>query len=221
MFRLPPFIASTHAADVFRNSYRLLGFGNTRRHGSDVAQLGVVKRFLAHSEINNAMSCLGVHFSLSTNEVRSLRAIEDEAERVEHLHDVIEEEYFRNQPGRKAESDKAWDAMHRALSGGRLTWDSGDYPLNHLVLGGERLYTGTDFIMTLKTPAQVHDVAAELSQLTEAGFRQLYFAIDADSYGCPLTEEDCEYTWEWFQGVRDFWLRAAAEGRYVLFTADQ
>jgi hypothetical protein len=36
-----------------------------------------------------------------------------------------------------------------------------------------------------------------------------------------LTEEDLVYTWQWFKTVRNFWLRAAEEGRYVLFTADQ
>ena len=83
------------------------------------------------------------------------------------------------------------------------------------------LYTESDFIMTLKSPQQVRDVAAALPQITEEEFRRRYFAIDAESYGCPLTEEDFGYTWDWFQGVRDFWLRAATEDRYVLFTADQ
>ena len=34
-------------------------------------------------------------------------------------------------------------------------------------------------------------------------------------------EEDFEYTWQWFQSLRKFWLRAAAEGRFVLFSVDQ
>jgi hypothetical protein len=167
------------------------------------------------------MSCLGVHFSLPVEEVRQLRAIDDESERVDYLHNVIEEEYFTNQPQRKAESDKAWDAMHRALSDGELTWHGGDYPLNHVVLGGELLCTDSDFIMVLKTPDQVCEVAAKLPSITEADFRRRYFAINPESYGCPLNEEDFRYTWEGFQGVREFWLRAASEGRYVLFTADQ
>ena len=167
------------------------------------------------------MGCLGVHFSLSTDEVQQLRSVEDESERVEYLHEVIEEEYFSNQPERKAESDKAWDAMHRALADGQLSWDGGAYPLNHVVLGGELLYTESDFIMVLKSPQQVRDVAAELPSITEDDFRRRYLAIDAASYGFPLTDEDFGYTWDWFQGVREFWLRAAAEGRYVLFTADQ
>lgn len=167
------------------------------------------------------MGCLGVHFSLSFEEVRQLQEIEDESARVVYVYEDIEDEYFSNHPERVAESDKAWDAMHRALSDGELTWDGGDYPLNHIVLGGELLYTGSDFIMVLKTPDEVRDAAGALPELTEAEFRRRYFAIDASSYGFPLSEEDFEYTWSWFQEVRQFWLRAAAEGRYVLFTATQ
>jgi len=37
------------------------------------------------------------------------------------------------------ESDKAREAMHRALADGQLSWDGGTYPLNHVVLGGEDL----------------------------------------------------------------------------------
>jgi len=40
------------------------------------------------------MSCLGVHFSLSVDQVNQILAIDDEAERVEFLHNVIEDEYF-------------------------------------------------------------------------------------------------------------------------------
>jgi hypothetical protein len=36
-----------------------------------------------------------------------------------------------------------------------------------------------------------------------------------------MSEEDFGYTWKYFQEVRDFWLRAAAESRCVLFAADQ
>lgn len=166
------------------------------------------------------MGCLGAHFSLSNDDVERLCAF-DQSERVCYLHEVIEEEFFAHQPERKAESGKAWDAMHRALSDGELTWDGGTYPLNHVILGGRLLYTGDDFIMVLKTPHQVRDVAEALPKITEAVFRERYFAIDAGSYGLPLSEEDFHYTWDWFQVVRDFWLRAALERRYVLFTADQ
>jgi hypothetical protein len=52
--------------------------------------------------------------------------------------------------------------MHRTLADGELAWEGGDYPLNHTVLAGRLLYTGDDYIMSLKTPAQMKDVAAAL-----------------------------------------------------------
>lgn len=166
------------------------------------------------------MGCLGVHFSLSEDEVHHLQKL-PECERVDFVHEELEEEYFSEHPERIAEMDKAWDAMHRALTDGKLSWDGGSYPLNHFVLGGELLYSEPDFILVLKSPAQVRDVAKALPAISEAELRRRYFAIDAQSYGAPLSEADFAYTWEWFKSARDFWLRAADEGRYVLFTADQ
>lgn len=167
------------------------------------------------------MSCLGVHFALTEKEAAHLRSLDDEQDRLEHLQEVIEEHYLNDEKQFTAESDKSWDAMHRALADGEMSWDGGDYPLNHTVLAGELLYTESDYIMSLKTPAQVRDIAVALPGITEADFRRRYFAIDPKSYGFPLTEEDFRYTWDWFQAVRDLYTRAAEAGRFVLFTADQ
>jgi|SRR5688572_6768559 len=167
------------------------------------------------------MSCLGVHFALTEEDVAALRAIEDEQERLSLLQEDIEERYLAKPATYAAESDKSWDAMHRALADGQLTWDGGTYPLNHTVLAGELLYTQSDYIMTLKNPAQVRDIANALQGITEAQFRARYDAIDRKSYGFHLTDEDFEYTWRWLQNVRELYVRAANEGRYVLFTADQ
>ena len=167
------------------------------------------------------MSCLGVHFALTEKEVAHLRSLDDEQDRLEHLQEVIEDHYLNHEKQLAAESDKSWDAMPRALSDGEMSWDGGDYPLNHTVLAGELLYTESDYIMSLKTPQQVRDIAAALPGITEADFRRRYDAIDPKGYGFPLSDEDFRYTWDWFQGVRDFYTRAAQTGRFVLFTADQ
>ena len=150
-----------------------------------------------------------------------MHSLDDEEARIDHLQEVIEETYFENHPDLTAESDKAWDAMHRTLADGHLTWDGGEYPLNHVVLAGEPLYTESDYILSLKTPQQVRDIAAALPAITEAEFRRRYYAIDARSYSTPLSEEDFSYTLDSFQSVRDLYVRAAKEGRCVLFTADQ
>jgi hypothetical protein len=57
--------------------------------------------------------------------------------------------------------------------------------------------------------------------LTRAEFSERYQAIDAEDYGHELTDEDLEYTWNWLQEVIRLYQTAAAENRYVLFTADQ
>jgi hypothetical protein len=75
--------------------------------------------------------------------------------------------------------------------------------------------------MSLKSLPQVRDIAAALPAITKDEFRRRYFAVDAESYDADLTEEDFEYTWDWFQGVRELYRRAAQDERYVLFSADQ
>lgn len=169
------------------------------------------------------MSCLGVHFALIAEDVATLRGFDSEEDRLDHLHEVIEEEYMDPDVPEPmyAESDKAWDAMHRVLTNGLLTWDGGVYPLNHAILAGELLYSGSDYIMSLKSPEQVKDIAAALDSIDQESFREKYFQLDAQDYGSPLTEEDLEYTWEWFQNVRDLYRTASGVGRHVLFTADQ
>lgn len=167
------------------------------------------------------MSCLGVHFALTEQDIAALLAFENEQDRLSYLQEELEERYLAQPKTYAAESDKSWDAMHRALSDGQLTWEGGTFPLNHTVLGGRLLYTESDYIMSLKTPEQVIAIAGALQALTKAEFKRRYDQIDRESYDTELDDEDFEYTWEWFQGVRELYLRAAAEQRYVLFTADQ
>jgi hypothetical protein len=87
------------------------------------------------------MSCLGVHFALSEEDVAAMLAIKDEQDRLSFLQEHIEERYLAKPKTYAAESDKSWDAMHRTLSDGHPTWGGGTYPLNHAVLAGELLYT--------------------------------------------------------------------------------
>ena len=165
------------------------------------------------------MSCLGVHFALTDKEAEHLIQMDDEAQRLEYIVETIEEAYVGTEYA--AESDKAWDAMHRALSDGYLNWEGGKYPLNHTILAGTLLYSSDDYIMSLKTPMQVRDVASKVSGIDKSHLRSLYNSIPANDYDAELDEEDFEYTWEWFQGVVSLYILAAQEGKYVLFTADQ
>lgn len=165
------------------------------------------------------MSCLGVHISLDAQEAGALEAA-SEADRVA-LASALEAKYLGGEPLRAAESDKAWDAMHRALSDGELTYDGGTYPLSHVVLGGKALYSGDDFIISYKGPEQVKDIAAALAQLDQHQFEELYWRINPGSYDGDMSEDDFDYTLSWLQGVTELYSQAAQAGLAVVFTADQ
>ncbi|WP_395745667.1 YfbM family protein [Prosthecobacter sp.] len=179
------------------------------------------------------MSCLGVHFAITPEEENELRELIEEAMRLEHLREVIEPRYFEEHPDLMAESGKSWDAMHRTLTDGHLFWigggdeddgeaaGKGEYPLTHVVLYGEVLFTEPHYIISYKSPQQVRDIAAALPAITQEEFRRRFFAIKPENLGYFINEEEFEYTWENFLTVRTFYLRASEAGRAVIFTADQ
>jgi len=165
------------------------------------------------------VGCRGVHFSLDADQVAGLRAIAAD-ERVEYIQETFEEKLWSADASRAEETDKAWDAIHRSLTDGSLDWDNGSFPLNHVILGGEAICEG-EYIVRLKAPEQVEVIAVTLPTVTKELLRQGYDAIDPSDYGMPLSEDDFEYTWNWFQGLIEFYRRAAAAGFSVIFTVDQ
>lgn len=166
------------------------------------------------------MASLGVHFALSDHDLAVLQST-PETDRPELIANEIEEKYFSEFPEFKAESDKAWDAIHRILSDGELSWDGGTYPLNHTILGGQLLYSEDDYIISLKDAQQVRDIAQALSKLDEDFFRKRYFSDRKESLEYQRNEQDFQYTWEWFQEVRRLFAKASDEGRSVIFAVDQ
>jgi hypothetical protein len=119
------------------------------------------------------------------------------------------------------QSDKAWDAIHRCLTNGTLNIDQDSHPLSLCILGGEQLHKGDSYIVSMVSPGEVKQVAAALQPLKKDWFRTRYFAIDPKDYGPNFDEQDFEYTWDYFEGVRDFYQKAAVEGRWVIFSVDQ
>ncbi len=167
------------------------------------------------------MSCLGVHFALAPRDIEALLAASSDAARLELIQEDIEERYLDDANPYAAQTDKAWDAIHRALTDGQLGYDNGRFPLSHVILGGEPLYTSGDYIISLKTVAEVPAIAAALRGLSREEVRAGYDRISEADYGVQLSEEDFDYTWEWLSGLVPFYAAAAAAGRPVIFTADQ
>jgi hypothetical protein len=167
------------------------------------------------------MSCLGVHFALTESQVNQLTSLDADADRLAFLQEKLEETIFKESPERAGESDKAWDAIHRCLTDGQLAYDNGEFPLSHVILGGKPIYFQGDYIMCLKEPKEVKEIAAALTKITEEWLRNQYFKIPEKDYGVPLSDEDFEYTREWLDNIKNLYARASELDAYVLFTADQ
>jgi len=166
------------------------------------------------------MAARGVHFALTDAEVWKLESRDGDTARLEYVQEEIEEQFFDSREDDLVETDKAWDAIHRCLTDGTLV-SANASPLGIVVLGGRSLYSGDDYIMTLKRADEVRDVIPHLARVTKASLRASYDDIDADEYAGEIGDDDFEYTWENFVQLRDFWGRAAANGLSILFTVDQ
>jgi hypothetical protein len=124
------------------------------------------------------------------------------------------------------DADKAWDAIHRCLTGdqtpdGRVNPAPGHSPLGLCVLGGEQLVEADHHTVALVRPEQVPGVAAALAEIDRAGMQERFFGIDREFVtDCPIDDAEFEYTWSNFAGLPELYRRAAAEGRAVLFVAD-
>jgi Domain of unknown function (DUF1877) len=159
---------------------------------------------------------LGRHFALKLEDEKLLREIPD-AERAEWIGNEVEERY--TEPW-ICDSDKAWDAIHRAFGNSILDYEAST-PLRGVILGGEPLYFETDYIISYKSPGYVKQIAAVLKNLTVEQFRERYFSIDEAEYGQPLDEEDFLYSWHWLEGIKTFYNTVADVNRSVIFTASQ
>jgi hypothetical protein len=156
---------------------------------------------------------LGLHFALTAADEKRLLS-SSAGDRFE----LVNEEFEENYPDEWiCDSDVRWDAIHRALNGGQLSYDF-NTPIEGVILGGKSLSEEDDYVISYKTAAQVAGIAAALARLDKARFREGYFAIDPEEYGDKLSEYEFEACWSTVEELRDFYARAAAAARSVIFT---
>ena len=163
------------------------------------------------------MSCLGGLSAIQKKELDKMRVLSQEGKIVPYLEEM-EQVY-------SCELWQAWDAIHRALTNGKLEYGGKNPPGCWVILGGEVLRGDRegeeDYIVTCKNPHQVKRIYQFLQELTEEKFRERYFAIDPEEYGFELSEEDFEYTWYYLSDSIPFWKNAAEKQLWVLFDVDQ
>ena len=164
------------------------------------------------------MACRGVHFAITDKQYRKLTSFTTDDELIEFLQEEIEEGWDEDW---LCETDKAWDAIHRCLTDGKLEWNNGSFPLNAVVIGGKQLHRGEDYIISLITSEQVVQVAGAIKEIDEAFFRKGYQKIKQSEYDGLLGEEDFQYTWEYFKGLPALFEKAAKDRRSIIFSVDQ
>ena len=165
------------------------------------------------------MACRGVHFALTLDQERKLLASAgDDSAVVELVHEEIEDAWDRDW---LCETDKAWDAIHRCLTDGKLGLDNGRPPLNLVILGGKQFCASDDYYVCYVAKDMVPAVAAALARFTRDQFDSAYNALANTDYSGPHNSDDREYTWENLEDLKQFWANAAAGGRSVIFTVDQ
>jgi hypothetical protein len=111
--------------------------------------------------------------------------------------------------------------MHRLLTDGLLEYGNGPDPYNYCVLGPNQFYQGDDYIVSFVPINKVKELAAALSGVTKPWFDDRYSTVVPKDYAPEYGEEDREYTWHWFQKVRELYRKASEHNRAVLFTANQ
>src|SRR5262245_28821520 len=114
------------------------------------------------------MAQRGVYFALLPSDVQKLRDAQNDVQLLAVIQDDIEERW--DEPW-LFQTDKGWAGIHRCLTDRRLAYDNGDYPLRACVLGGEQLYEGHDFVVSLLTCKQVGEVASALARIDRASLR--------------------------------------------------
>lgn len=147
-----------------------------------------------------------VVFSLNTEQVQKLLIAEGDRQ-VHLVAEEIEEEWDKDH---LVELDKAWDAMERcfALKG-----------LGRPFSEAKQLHKGSSRIISLLNSSSLNELLAKLEKLTHSEFQELFVHMGlSKDYEGPGDEDDLEYTWSYFQELREFYRTAHQQGRATLFT---
>jgi len=169
------------------------------------------------------MAGRGVHFAITAEQREKLLAASDDEAKVEYVQEEIEEAWDK---AHLCETDKAWHPIHLALrrqdrseEGTQLPDPKGD-PAALAVCGSRQvLEESEEYAIGLVEPEEVASIAAALAPIDLPAFKALYDTYCRDVQ--PEYDDDgLEYSWEYFQALRDFYKAQAGNGRTVIFSVD-
>src|SRR6186713_3039801 len=86
----------------------------------------------------------GYYLALGRDHARRLFGIKEDAPLAAFMEELKTSADMKKS-GRSLDVGGVWDPLHRIMTDGELDPGGGDFPGNHVVLGGKQLHHGSDF----------------------------------------------------------------------------
>lgn len=158
----------------------------------------------------------GFYLALGREHARRLFGIKEEAPLAAFL------EELKNSPdmkksGRLLDVGGVWEPLHRIMTDGELDPGGGDFPGNHVVLGGKQLHHAADFSAILIRPDIVGFVSEALNDLKQNEVREKFQNLPA-SYEQARGDKEFAEIWLAIGKLRTFFDAAAENLEAVVFT---
>ena len=159
----------------------------------------------------------GHHIALSREHAKRVFANKDDASLPPLIAELLGDKSLKAN-SQILDVKRAWDATHRCFTEGALDPEGGEFPLNHVILGGKKLHNGDDYVAVVVRPDMVTFIAEALRDVKEPDFRKAFFALGEKGYDQPINEKEYSYIWHMVQEIRAFFEFCDEERFAVLFT---
>jgi hypothetical protein len=116
--------------------------------------------------------------------------------------------------------DKAWEPIHRCLTGDRcpdLSFRCGPLPLKLAVLGGRQIFRHGYRTASLVDADKVPRVAKALAKIDRAWMYERFFNLP-DTQFHEINDEMFDWMWEHFEKLPPFFNQVASDGNAVICT---
>jgi hypothetical protein len=159
----------------------------------------------------------GHHIALSREHAKRVFANKDDASLPPLIAELLGDKSLKAN-SQILDVKRTWDAIHRCLTEGTLDPEAGEFPLNHVILGGKKLHNGDDYIAVVVRPDMVTFIAEGLREVKEPDFRKAFFALGEKGYDQAINEKEYSFIWHMVQEIRAFFEYCDEERFAVLFT---
>jgi hypothetical protein len=158
----------------------------------------------------------GFYLALARDHAKRLFAIKEDAPLAAFMEELKASAEMKKS-GRALDIGGTWDPLHRILTDGELDPGGGDFPANHVVLGGRQLHHGSDFSAILIRPDMTAYVSEALNELKQTEVREKFQNLPA-SYTQPRGDKEFAEIWLAVQKMRTFFDAAGENLEAVVFT---